>query len=293
MQTVFIAGLGLIGSSLARAIRQRRGDITVCGYDRDEVSQAWALRRHVIDVAAPDFATGAASADVIILAAPVSAICAQLGDLAHLPLKADVIVTDTGSTKTQVLAAAAPLMARDVTFIGGHPMAGSEKAGVQNGRAGLFAEAHYFLVNGNATPTQVLALRNVLAAAGSYFVELPAAAHDELVGAISHVPHVVAASLAQAAATSVASDPSRLRYAAGGFRDTTRIAASDPDLWTAVMLSNQDVILAQLATFTDKLAAIQHAVAAGDAAAIHDFFAHAQAVRRGLDQDEEADEPWH
>ena len=286
MNNVFISGLGLIGSSLARAIRQRRGDVHVVGFDTDSVSLDWAARHLVIDEAAPDFASGAMNADFIILAAPVTVIATQLAALSKLALKPGVIVTDTGSTKSNVLAAAKPLMAAGVTFIGAHPMAGSEKSGVKNGRADLFAEAHYFLVNGNGTPEQVLALRNLLSAAGAYFVELTPAAHDELVGAISHVPHVVAAGLTAATAQNLHDDQTKLSYAAGGFRDTTRIAASDPDLWTAIVMSNRDVISTELHNFAKNIALVQQAIDVGDAAAIREYFTAAQQVRQQLNQEE-------
>ncbi|WDF82995.1 prephenate dehydrogenase/arogenate dehydrogenase family protein [Lacticaseibacillus pabuli] len=287
MNNVLISGLGLIGSSLARAIRQRRGDVHVIGFDADRASLDWAAQHLVIDEAAADFAAGATQADFIILAAPVTVIADQLQALSRLQLKPGVIVTDTGSTKRNVLAAAQDLMAGGVTFIGAHPMAGSERSGVKNGRADLFAEAHYFLVNGNGTAEQVLTLRNLLSAAGAYFVELSPEAHDELVGAISHVPHVVAAGLAAAAADSLHGDQTKLGYAAGGFRDTTRIAASDPDLWTAIVMSNRETIAAQLRGFADHIATIQRAIDVGDATAIRTYFATAQAVRKHLDEEED------
>ncbi|WP_461215348.1 prephenate dehydrogenase [Lacticaseibacillus sp. GG6-2] len=284
MTTVFIQGLGLIGSSLARAIRQRRGDVHVVGFDANPDSLAWAGDHKVVDEVASGWAD-AGDAEVIILATPVTQIVADLKTLATTKLKAGVIVTDTGSAKTMVMAAAKPLMAAGVTFVGGHPMAGSEKSGVKAGRAGLFAEARYFLVNGNATPEQIMALRNVLSAAGAYFEELSATEHDRLVGHISHVPHVAAAALALAAAKGLADKPETLKFAAGGFRDTTRIAASDPTMWTAIMQSNTDVITGEL---DDYIAELQHArdlVATRDPAALHDFFAAAQRVRKSIDSD--------
>ncbi|WP_390408608.1 prephenate dehydrogenase [Lacticaseibacillus jixiensis] len=286
MTEVFIQGLGLIGSSMARAIRQRRGDVTVVGFDADAKALAWAGAHKVVDRVAAGWAD-AATADVVILATPVTQIVKELAQLVDIPLKPGVIVTDTGSTKTAVMQAAQPLMAKGVTFVGGHPMAGSEKSGVKAGRAGLFAEHHYFLVNGNATPAQILALRNVLSASGMYFEMLSATQHDELVGHISHVPHVVAACLALNAAAGLAKQPEALNFAAGGFRDTTRIAASDPTMWTAVMQSNTDIIVAELDDYINQLTQARDMIAAHDEAAMYDFFAHAQAVRRSIDEQAE------
>lgn len=287
MTTVFIEGLGLIGSSLARAIRQRRGDATVIGHDQNAASLAWAKAHQVIDVVAPQGLADAGEADVIILATPVTQIVAELKQLATLTLKPGVIVTDTGSTKARVLQAAEALMASGVTFVGGHPMAGSERSGVQAGRAGLFAEAHYFLVNGNASDAQLMSLRNVLSAAGAYFEVVAADQHDQMVSQISHVPHVVASALAISAASGLANQPQSLQFAAGGFRDTTRIAAGDPTMWTAIMQSNTQAIVSALDGVLAQLQEARTLIANGDEAAMHAWFAQAQRVRQSLEQPEE------
>lgn len=286
MTTVFIEGLGLIGSSLARAIRQRRGDATVIGYDQNTASLAWAKQHQVIDVATQGL-DAAQQADVIILATPVTEIVHELKQLATMTLKPGVIVTDTGSTKAIVMQAAQALMAQGVTFVGGHPMAGSERSGVQAGRASLFAEAHYFLVNGNATDEQVMALRNVLSAAGAYFVVLSAVQHDQMVAQISHVPHVVASALAISAANGLADQPQALQFSAGGFRDTTRIAAGDPTMWTAIMQSNTAAILQALDTNIATLQQARDLIAARDEKALHTWFSQAQQVRQSIDPPKE------
>ncbi|WP_125711321.1 prephenate dehydrogenase [Lacticaseibacillus porcinae] len=287
MTTVFIEGLGLIGSSLARAIRQRRGDATVIGHDQNPESLAWAKAHQVIDVTANHGLADANNADIIILATPVTEIVRELKQLATLPLKSGVIVTDTGSTKAIVMQAAQSLMAKGVTFVGGHPMAGSEKSGVQAGRASLFAEAHYFLVNGNASDDQILALRNILSAAGAYFEILNATQHDQMVAQISHVPHVVASALAISAAKGLTDQPQALQFSAGGFRDTTRIAAGDPTMWTAIMQSNTDAIVSALDA---NLATLQHMrdlIADHDVDAMHAWFVQAQQVRQSIDPPKE------
>ena len=286
MTTVFIEGLGLIGSRLARAIRQRRGDATVIGYDQNTASLAWAKQHQVIDVATQGL-DAAQQADVIILATPVTEIVHELKQLATMTLKPGVIVTDTGSTKAIVMQAAQALMAQGVTFVGGRPMAGSERSGVQAGRASLFAEAHYFLVNGNATDEQVMALRNVLSAAGAYFVVLSAVQHDQMVAQISHVPHVVASALAISAANGLADQPQALQFSAGGFRDTTRIAAGDPTMWTAIMQSNTAAILQALDTNIATLQQARDLIAARDEKALHTWFSQAQQVRQSIDPPKE------
>ncbi|KRL44341.1 prephenate dehydrogenase [Lacticaseibacillus manihotivorans] len=287
MTTVFIEGLGLIGSSLARAIRQRRGDAIVIGHDQNAESLKWAKVHQVIDVAAEQGLEAAGEADIIILATPVSEIVKELSQLSSLTLKPGVIVTDTGSTKATVMQAAQPLMAQGVAFVGGHPMAGSERSGVQAGRASLFAEAHYFLVNGNASEDQILALRNVLSAAGAYFEILSAKQHDQMVAQISHVPHVVASALAISAAQGLKDQPQALQFSAGGFRDTTRIAAGDPTMWTAIMQSNTKAILKALDTDLATLQQARDLIAANDRKGMHAWFEHAQQVRQSIDPPKE------
>ncbi len=287
MTTVFIEGLGLIGSSLARAIRQRRGDVTVVGHDQNQKNLAWAKQHQVIDVVAKHGLKDAGRADIIILATPVTEIVRELKQLATQSLKPGVIVTDTGSTKAVVMQAAQALMAKDVTFVGGHPMAGSERSGVQAGRASLFAEAHYFLVNGNAREDQILALRNVLSAAGAYFKILSASQHDQMVAQISHVPHVVASALAISAAQGLKDQPQALQFSAGGFRDTTRIAAGDPTMWTAIMQSNTQAILTALDADLATLQQARDLIAANDTDGIHAWFTKAQQVRQSIDPPKE------
>lgn len=287
MTTVFIEGLGLIGSSLARAIRQRRGDATVVGHDQNAGSLKWAKDHQVIDVAAEQGLEAASDADIIILATPVTEIVKELNQLAKLNLKPGVIVTDTGSTKATVMQAAQMLMVKGVTFVGGHPMAGSERSGVQAGRASLFAEAHYFLVNGNASDDQIKALRNVLSAAGAYFEILTATQHDQMVAQISHVPHVVASALAISAAKGLADQPQALQFSAGGFRDTTRIAAGDPTMWTAIMQSNTEAILKALDGDLATLRHMRDLIAENDVDAMHAWFTQAQHVRQSIDPPKE------
>lgn len=283
MTTVLISGLGLIGSSIARMVHESTPQATILGSDPDDDTSQFMLDHHLMAERVA-FEGAAPQADVIFLAGPVSVITTQLAQLAQLPLKPGVIVTDVGSTKREVMAAAQPLMTANTAFVGGHPMAGSHKTGSAAGDISLFQGASYFLVPGSANPAQVATLKALLAPAHFNWVALPADQHDQLVSTTSHLPHVVASTLMNTAARQLSTDPNWHVGAAGGFRDTTRIAAADPTMWTAIMTSNQADILAELDAFDATLHDLRDAIATGDQAALHDFFSQAQAARQSLDQ---------
>ncbi|KRM77510.1 prephenate dehydrogenase [Secundilactobacillus collinoides] len=283
MTTVFISGLGLIGSSLARIMQQIDTDTTVLGADPNDDTSQFLLAQGVID-ARTTFAEGSAKADVIILAGPVSVITKQLAALADLPLKPNVVVIDVGSTKRQVMAAAKPLQKKGIAFMGGHPMAGSHETGGRAGRVNLFDGAVYFLVDGSQRLEQRQLFQRLLAPAQLRWVTIEAEQHDQLVSQISHVPHVLAATLINTAVAELKNDPVGLKAAAGGFKSTTRIAASDPTMWTAIMLSNTEAITSQLDDYIATLTKIKTAIAAGDEPQIHDFFEQAQRTRQQLDR---------
>lgn len=280
MKTILIRGLGLIGSSLARAIRLQDVEIHIIGSDTDE-TLAYALSQHIIDEKSVGLAA-ASQADVIILATPVSIIKEDLAMLATLSLKEDVIVTDVGSTKRAVLQAAQPLLAKGVTFIGGHPMAGSHKSGVRAGRPDLFENAFYLLVPGQNDATAVAQIQTLLQATHVKWLVVDADEHDQMVGQLSHVPHVIASALVNETNTQFAESPMALRLAAGGFKSITRIASADPDMWTAIMTTNGDVITQQLAAYRQNLAMIETAIVDQDVDTIHHFFAQAKTTRDAL-----------
>ncbi|MFB9769300.1 prephenate dehydrogenase [Lactiplantibacillus modestisalitolerans] len=282
MVTVVIKGLGLIGSSLARAVKQADPRTHVIGVDVDPASLGWARQHRVVNEVHRDFSDCVSQADFIILAGPVNVIQADLKWLATATLKPGVVVTDVGSTKRAVMAAALPLQRRGVPFIGGHPMAGSHKAGVQAGRADLFANAFYFLVPGLTATPAVPRLQRLLSATQVKWVTVTPQQHDQLVGQLSHLPHVVAAALVNETQTALATSPLGLRLAAGGFKSITRIASSDPTMWTAILESNADVLTSQLQAYIDALRAAQRALTRHDQAGIHALFERAKVTRDRL-----------
>lgn len=282
MTRVLIKGLGLIGSSIAQDIHQAHPDVKITGVDVAVDSLAFAKQQHIIDDVSDDFANSAVGADVIILAGPVSVIVTDLQALARLKLKPHVLVTDVGSTKQTVVQAAAGLEANGVTFIGGHPMAGSHKSGVTAGRPDLFENAFYMLVPGLADSQAIQRLQSLLVGTHVKWLTVTARQHDRLVGQLSHLPHVVAAALVNQTYAALADSPLGLRLAAGGFKSITRIASSDPTMWTAILATNGQLVTRQLQAYINELKGIQRAITAQDMATIQQFFSAAKVTRDQL-----------
>ena len=278
METVFFKGFGLIGSSLARAIRATHPAVRIVASDPNPVSRAAG---ELVDEWQAGFAEVEA-ATVVVLASPVTQICADLRQLATLPLAKGTIVTDVGSTKQGVLAAAQTLLARGIAFVGGHPMAGAPQPGAANGRADLFSGARFFQVVPAGQEAAAARLRTLFAGCGCQFEQLTAAEHDRLVALLSHLPHLLASTLMNQAAESL--PPDQLQAAAGGFRSTTRIAAADPAMWTAIMEENTPAISAALAQYQEELARIQAALQQKDWASLNELFAKGQANHRRIER---------
>jgi len=284
---VTIVGLGLIGGSVAAAAKRAAPDVTIRGVDADAPSVEYAVAHGLVteggtpdQVEARHWFQGCAE-DLVVLATPVRATVAWLERLGEQGFSG--IVTDVASTKRAVVAAAARYRG-SYRFVGGHPMAGSERSGIQAATPSLFDGAYYIL-----TPTEVTdmdAYREVHAfvtSLGARVISVDAAAHDDAVAVISHVPHVAAAALvdlASARARDAGAD--LLRLAAGGFKDMTRIAAGSPELWTGICLENAAALVAGLEGLEGVLAEFRSAVAAGDGGAVMAWLTRAADVRRGL-----------
>lgn len=283
MTTVIIEGLGLIGGSLALALKQEVADTYLIGLDQNLDSLRYAKQKGVIDEIGTNLAAVAPRADVIILATPVKNIAASLQQLTQVTLKPNVIVTDTGSTKQTVLAAAADLVAQGVTVIGGHPMAGSHKSGVHAANVDLFRSAYYFLVpSQNTAPLQIARLQRLLAGTNAKFLQVAPAEHDHIVGMLSHVPHMLAATLVNETTSQFQDSPTALRLAAGGFRDMTRIASSDPQMWADILLTNTESIQQILHHYIADLTELEQAMMQRDQAALLDFFGQAKVTRDAI-----------
>ncbi len=280
-QHVLITGLGLIGASLARCIRRAHPQCTLIGWDRSETTRTTAIEKGIIQKAAADFQTAATEADIIVFATPVSVTLEYLKELCRLPLKPSVIVTDAGSTKTVISEAAA---ACSFTFIGGHPMAGSHKSGVNAADEDLFENAYYIFTPGAEDNDQAAleTLKELFSGTRAKYVELSAQEHDEITGMLSHLPHIIAAGLVTQADVFNQEHPRAKQLAAGGFRDITRIASSDPQMWTDILLSNRETLMSQLTIWQEQMSKIQRLLIHRDHDGIYDFFDHARDTRDRL-----------
>lgn len=282
MTKVLISGLGLIGGSIARIIREGDDAVQIIGSDPSDDSSEFLLQHNIINSRAK-FADAAPSADIIILAGPVSVIIQQIGVLSKLSLKHGALITDVGSTKQMIMDEAQKLNQSDVGFMGGHPMAGSHLTGGKNGSSHLFSGSKYFLVTGSQTDRQLREFKKLMRLANVDWITTSAAIHDKLVSELSHVPHVVSAALVNSIADRLQTDPIGLKAAAGGFKSTTRIAASDPKMWTAIMLSNSKEISSEIDEFQEELRQLQEAIKTQDEKTIFATFAKAQKIRKSLD----------
>ncbi|WP_433742841.1 prephenate dehydrogenase [Falsibacillus pallidus] len=244
---IIIAGLGLIGGSLALCLKREHPEAVIYGIDTNKEQAQLAKALQVVDHICENLAECAPLADLIILAAPVSQTINLLTSLKTLPLKKDVIITDTGSTKEQIMHHAKQLGLEE-SFIGGHPMAGSHKSGVAAAKEILFENAFYLL-----TPfkdkTKIDSLKEWLSGTRAQFVEVSPEEHDKMTGIISHFPHLIAASLVKQADRHSESLPLISRLAAGGFRDITRIASSSPEMWKDITLHNEKNLIDMLETW--------------------------------------------
>lgn len=281
-RTVLIIGLGLIGGSIALSIR-REHDVYIRGYDISKEQLKMALSLKVIDEAVDSIEAGAKDADLIVFATPVLKTEELIQKLSTYSLKEGAIVTDVGSTKRKIVQQADCLKEKGVTFIGGHPMAGSHKNGVAAARAHLFENAFYILTPAKGTSmSAIIQLQNWLKGTKATFIELQAEDHDKLAGAVSHFPHIVAASLVHQVAKLEEEDPLISRLAAGGFRDITRIASSSPTMWRDILLHNKESILSLLQSWMDEMASVKKMIEAEDATSIFTYFEKAKAFRDGL-----------
>ena len=254
-KVVYIAGLGLIGASLALGIKRAHPNVTILGYNRSEVSRTIALERGMVDQVTDDFAAFAPLADIIILALPIKQTKSYLETLAGLHLKDQVLVTDAGSTKAAIVAQAEKVFKdKAVRFVGGHPMAGSHKTGAAAADATLFENAYYIFTPSRLTTGGAMEeLKELLSGLGSRFIEIDAEEHDRVTSQISHFPHILASTLVEQAVAYGEEHEMTRRFAAGGFRDMTRIAESEPGMWTSILLSNPQAILERIADFKERL----------------------------------------
>lgn len=280
-QTVAIVGVGLIGGSLGIALRERGLASRVIGIPRREATIAEALTVGAIDEGTLDLGR-VSEAELVVLAPPVLTIPPLVAAMAPY-LRPGTIVTDVGSTKGELMQVLSALLPPHVDLVGGHPMAGSERGGVLASRGDLFEGSVYVLTCIPRTQPESVARLAVMARAlGATPVEMESALHDDAVARISHLPHVVAAALAEATGESVLSQDVLRLLVAGGFKSTTRIASSPPEMWRDICLTNRDAILSALDDFEGALAHFRRALEAVDGDELYEAFARGKQVRDAL-----------
>ena len=275
-----IVGIGLLGGSVARAARARGLAGHIVGIGRDRARLAPALQDGTLDAVTTDMAEGVRDADMVVLAATVLANQALLAQV-FAAAAPGAVVTDVGSTKRGIVAAAERLGGRArARFVGSHPMAGSERNGYAIAREDLFDGATVIVTpTETSDPDAVKTVVGLWEATGARVVTMDADTHDRAVAAISHLPHVVAWALVDAVARF---EPAALDVAARGFKDTTRIAVSDPLVWKEILLANRDAVVASLRAFRGALDDLEGLIAAGDGAAVEATLARIKAEREAL-----------
>ena len=279
---VTVIGLGLIGSSIARAVRATMPTVRITGHDADPAVRETARALDLADDVTDTPGAAVIDADLVILCVPVGAIGAAAAALAD-DLPAEAIVSDVGSCKGEVaraLRAALP----DATIVPAHPVAGTERSGPDAGFASLFHRRWCILTplpdSPEAAVERVAAFWRRL---GADVERMTPEHHDRVLAVTSHLPHLIAYTIVGTASDLEAVTASEvIKYSAGGFRDFTRIAASDPTMWRDVFLSNRDAVLEMLGRFSEDLTALQRAIRNGDGDQLHDHFTRTRAVRRSI-----------
>ena len=286
IERLCIIGVGLIGGSLARALRAQEYVREIVGYGRTAANLHEAVRLGVIDGAETSVAAAARDADMVVVAVPVRATREVLEQMRDA-LAPEAVVTDVGSVKLSVVAdARAALGARFADFVPGHPIAGTERSGVAASTVDLYAGRRVILTPEAETNDRALArVRAMWAAAGAAVATMSAAAHDRVLAASSHLPHALAYTLVDMI---VRMDEHRAVFdcAGGGFRDFTRIAASDPTMWRDIFLANRTELLLLLEQYQEDLQVLMDAVERGDEEAIGEICARAKRAREALNDNE-------
>lgn len=259
MTKIFINGLGLIGSSIARIIKKSEPDAIIMGNDINQKNCDYLLEHKIINKSI-NFEDGSKQADVIILASPVNGIIEDIKRLSVLQLKSSVIVTDVGSSKVNIQKAAKQLDQKGITFIGGHPMAGSDITGSKNGSIKMLSNHTYFLVNLNAQNNQINILKSLLHVGNLKFKETSAEEHDQIVSAISHLPHLISYALTLSINNSLKDNCTNDIIMGNGLLDSTRIAKSDPIVWSDILTSNSGNLLDQIESFENQLGELKRIV---------------------------------
>ena len=282
-EKVALIGIGLIGSSLARVLRRDHPKTRIAACARRPETLDAVRRLDLADNITDDPAIAVAGADLVVLATPLSAY-ANIGRCIAPALRDGAIVTDVGSVKTIVIRELGPTLPPHVHFVPGHPVAGTEHSGPESGFAELFRDRWCILTPPPETePAATAKVRALWESAGMRLAEMPADHHDKVLAMTSHLPHLIAYTIV-GTATDLEDDLKSevIAFSAGGFRDFTRIAASDPTMWRDIFLANREAVLEMLQRYSEDLTALQRAIRRGEGDTLYDWFAHTRAIRRSI-----------
>ncbi len=281
VRTMALVGPGLIGGSFALALQAAGAVGQVVGFDKNPENLRQALDRGIINRIATSY-QDLAEADLVFIAIPVCSIVAEVQAMAPY-LRPQTVVTDAGSVKESLIAPCEAALPSDVFFVGGHPISGTEHSGAQAAFATLFQGRRCILTPTSTTDAQALALvQRLWQLAGSEVLTMEPRVHDTVFAAVSHLPHMVAYALVHAVDRSAEEEQNILDFSAGGFRDFTRIASSDPAMWRDIALMNREALLVQLDRYATEFALLREHVATGDAGWLEDFFATSKRLRDGI-----------
>ena len=277
---VTIVGLGLVGGSVAMALSQGRIVERVIGVDKDPEALRIALHTHAVNSATKDLKEGLKGSDLVILATPLSTMYA-LAPKMKPHLKEGCIVTDVGSTKEYLVKELEHILHPNIRYVGGHPMAGSERGGIQAADRYLFENAVYILTPTiNSEQQAVSLLKNLLMKIGARVLTMTPHEHDNIIATVSHLPHLAASALVNTAGYA----PEVLNFAAGGFRDTTRVASSESALWRDILAQNSHRVLKALKRFEEQLVFLRECIEAEDFAEIERYLTNAKKLREHIPQ---------
>ena len=289
---IALIGLGLIASSMFWAMKRASMKVHVTGYSRSSQTRETARKIGLCDTISDELENVVVDADLVVLCVPIGAmgdIMEKIGPL----LKSGCTVTDVGSVKRSVIEAVKPHVPDNVHFVPAHPLAGTEHSGPDSGFASLFDNRWCLITPNGADNIAVKRLENYWQALGANVDQLDPEHHDLVLAVTSHAPHLIAYTM-----VGVADDMKRvtnsevINYSATGFRDFTRIAASNPTMWRDVFLSNKEATLEVLGRFTEELFSLQRAIRTGDGDFLHDYFSRTRSIRRGIiDAGQDTDEP--
>jgi prephenate dehydrogenase len=282
MKNVLLIGIGLIGGSIALTIKKEH-DAVITGYDISQASCETAINLNIIDKISTDLEKDAAESDLILIAIPVEETLKVMDLLHSIQPTIKALVMDVGSTKNTIMKKAEKLAEKGISFIGGHPMAGSHKTGVESAKDHLFENAFYMLTPvSNISETKLNEAKNWLKGTKAKLLVVNPEEHDYLTGIVSHFPHLIASSLVRLAQSHANENPLIQQLAAGGFRDITRIASSSPKMWSDIVSQNKTHLLSLLNDWKKEMDIVIRFVEKGDQNVLFDYFNGAKEFRDEL-----------